>query len=131
MSTAPEIITGPLRSTLLPAALDVVIAPLRVIPSAPSSVIAPISSALPIAPIDIVSVAEALPELLTALMVTVSEESPLIAATVIAPPLLLMVRFDPLSKSIVPVAKVIAFPAVAALPPKLSTATAPPVKSIT
>ena len=64
-------------------------------------------------------------------MVTVSEVSPLIPATLIAPPSLVIVKLDPLSKSIVPVAKVIVFPVVAALPPKLATVAAPPVKSIT
>ena len=126
--------TLPLTSKSAPAESASVMLLLIVIPSAPFRVTAPISFKLPIAPVKaIVSVVEASPPSVTlAVMVTVSEESPLIPATLIAPPSLAIVKLDPSSKSIVPVAKVIVFPAVAALPPKLATVVAaPPVKSIT
>ena len=125
--------TLPLTSKSAPAESASVMLPLIVIPSLAFRVTAPISFALPIAPVKaIVSVVEALsPSVTLAVMVTVSEESPLIPATLIAPPSLVIVKLSPSSKSIVPVAKVIAFPVVAALPPKLATVTAPPVKSIT
>ena len=125
--------TLPLTSKSAPAESASVILLLIVIPSLAFRVTAPISSALPIAPVKaIVSVVEASPPSVTlAVMVTVSEESPLIPATLIAPPSLVIVKLLPLAKSIVPVAKVIAFPAVAAFSPALAKVVAPPVKSIT
>ena len=71
-------------------------------------------------------------------IVTVSEESPLIPLIVTAPPLLLIVRSDVLARSIVPVLKEIAFPAVVVPVPAATSCpivrivtAAPAVKSIT
>ena len=83
ISTAPEITTAPLISTLLLAALDVVISPLKVI-VLPVNVTVLISSALPIAPTARVPV--------PALIVISSELVPPTLATETAPLALVIVR---------------------------------------
>ena len=121
-----------------PAESASTILPDNVIPSSPASPVAPIVSALPIpsVPIVIVSVADAVPADLLALRVTASDEVPTIPLIVMAPPPELIVRSDASASSIVPVANVIAGPAVVLSPaiscptPVIVTA-APAVKSIT
>ena len=87
MVTEPSIVTAPLISKSEPALLDKVIFPVRVIPSGPVIVNAPISFPLPTAPIVTVSPATSPPDASASRVTPISlSAAPIMELISIAPP---------------------------------------------
>jgi len=98
---APKV-TGPVKVTVLVVASDVVIEPLRVMDVEPvmAIVFMPLATDVPIAPTATVLVVPPVE-----LNVTSSEELPLIASIVIAPPAAVTVRSEPFANKMLAVLK--------------------------